>query len=258
MTRHQAVLRAVLLVLPLVAAIPFPIRAQPAPAANCTFSSWLAPADFQSLFNQQAKARNYPATLEGRTAEGKRWYRACFDRQPDFGFRSYWGMSPAAFAARDHDLHLQGYILSYRQSFEEAGAPVVQATWVGAIASGQTLAFDDQPVAVYANRDTEGKIFQFVAWDLDPFRAQGQQSPSCSTTRIPEISVATPARNGTVRLVRGKVNVDGCPPNSFEGIIVFYQPNPGYTGQDQIVLLRKADPNTMGIDFRRVLNVTVR
>ena len=104
---------------------------------------------------------------------------------------------------------------------------------------------------VTAPKNQETRIWNFST------RYQRRVGDYCQTDSIPEINVAVPPANGTVRLVRGSVKQPECP-NPIEGIQVFYRPNSGFSGQDRIVFQRKGDASTNGIDRPRVVNVTVQ
>src|SRR5690349_5664144 len=100
--RPKHILRAALLGL-VIAAAPGPAPAQTAaPAAGssgqtgCTFSAWLSLDDFRPFFRLNIQTHNFPAMLEGRSADGVRSYRACF-RFSDVYFHSNYGASPERF-----------------------------------------------------------------------------------------------------------------------------------------------------------------
>jgi len=96
------------------------------------YTGWLAPADFQKVFDAMVQSRQYPKELQAALINGTWMIRALFAPYPtkDFNFFSYFGMTAQDFAEKDSAYGKLGYVLAYRQSVTDGGPEFIQAVWI--------------------------------------------------------------------------------------------------------------------------------
>jgi hypothetical protein len=89
-------------------------------------------------------------------------------------------------------------------------------------------------------RDTETVVGSASQWRY----REGEGQRQCSPNGIPALELISPPKHGTVRFVDADIGIpkgSGCI-NSVYGKAVFYQPFPGYVGQDEFTYNVPADP----------------
>ena len=80
----------------------------------------------------------------------------------------------------------------------------------------------------------------------------------CVANGVPTLSLTVPPKNGTVRFAPTKVKHTDCP-NETDAVGVFYRPNPGFVGQDQVVYEKPPQgKGAAGNEGTNIVNITVK
>ena len=90
-------------------------------------------------------------------------------------------------------------------------------------------------------RDIETRVTTASMWQIKGGNGR------CQSRGTPALEIISAPSHGTVRFVQGDVGIpegSGCS-NSIYGVVVLYQPAPGFVGTDQFTYHRLRDPMAM-------------
>jgi uncharacterized caspase-like protein len=105
---------------------------EPWPMPSPGYSKWMTSGDYQTLFNDMVRNRQYPRIVEARSYNGGLLFHAVFAPFDGghFNFWSHHGMKAELFEQRKLIYGREGFALVWKQSVVLNGVEYIQATWV--------------------------------------------------------------------------------------------------------------------------------